>query len=88
MSMALTPIVPGQRFRQFDGLDQEQVVTVIRLDQDALGLSRIVFQVPGGREICAYATQIEAAIAAGELAPADDWHAAIFAIEPDAKLAS
>jgi hypothetical protein len=89
MKLAPRPFVPGQRFCQFDGCDREQVVTVVRLDRDPMGLSRVVFQAPGGREICAYASQIEAAIAAGHLAPADDRAAiALFAMEPDAKLAS
>jgi hypothetical protein len=89
MKVAPKPFVPGQRFCQFDGRRDEEVVTVVRLDRDPMGLSQVVFQAPGGREICAYAAQIEAAIAAGHLAPADDWAAVrIFAMEPDAKLAS
>lgn len=82
-------IIPGQRFRQFDGLAQDQVVTVSRLDQDPWGLRQVIFATPAGREICAYPAQIEAAIAAGELFPADDLNElSMFAIEPVAKLAS
>ena len=89
MKMTPMPFVPGQRFCQFDGRRDEEVVTVVRLDRDPMGLSRVVFQAPGGREICAYAAQIEAAIIAGHLAPADEWGAVrIFATESDAKMAS
>lgn len=82
-------IVPGQRFRQFDGPEQEQVVTVARLDQDPLGLKQVIFATSAGREICAYASQIEAAIAAGMLFPADDVNElAFYTLNPVEKLAS
>lgn len=89
MSMTLAPIIPGQRFRQLDGRDQDEVVTVVRLDRDPMGLSRVVFQVPGGREVCAYPVQIAAAVATGDLMPADGRQPLAFrAVEPDEKLAS
>lgn len=72
MSIALRPIALGQRFYQFDGRNQDELVTVIGLDEDALGCSRIIFQAECGREIRAYAAQIEAAVAEGDLTPADD----------------
>jgi hypothetical protein len=87
--MSQKSIMPGQRFRQFDGLEQDQVVTVSRLDRDQMGLRQVIFATPAGREICAYATQIEAAIAAGELFPADESSdLAVYAIGPAEKLAS
>ena len=89
MSMAVTPLEPGQQFRQFDGRDRDEVVTVVRLDCDAMGLSRVVFAAPGGREVCAYTAQVAAAVATGELMPADDRQAlSYFLVETDEKLAS
>ncbi|MDQ3693509.1 MAG: hypothetical protein M3464_07760 [Chloroflexota bacterium] len=72
MSFMPMPMMVGQRFRQLDGRDQEQEVTVVRLVEDAMGFRRVVFQAPGGREIHAFASQIEAAIAGGHLSPVED----------------
>ncbi len=89
MKMIQKSIAPGQRFRQFDCLEHEQVVTVSRLDRDPLGLPQVIFATPAGREICAYATQIDAAIAAGVLFPADDINElAVYAMGQAEKLAS
>lgn len=89
MSFARRTIFPGQRFRQLDGRQREQVVTVARLDEDGLGLPRVIFSAPSGREIRCYATQIEAAIAAGELFPADERPAlTLYARQPEEMLAS
>lgn len=72
MSFGPVPIAPGQRFHQLDGWNQDQVVTVARLEDDPMGFRRVVFHVPGGREVCAYAAQVEAAVAGGVMTPADD----------------
>lgn len=89
MSIARRTIILGQRFRQLDGRQREQVVTVARLDDDGMGLRQVTFSAPGGREIRCYTTQIEAAIAAGELFPADDQPAlTLFAMQPAEMLAS
>lgn len=88
MKMNMT-IAPGQRFRQFDGLEQDQVVTVARLGQDQLGLKQVIFATQAGREICAYASQIDAAIAAGMLSPADEvTELEMYTIGPAERLAS
>lgn len=89
MSMARRTILPGQRFRQLDGDQRDQVVTVARLDEDQMGLRQVTFSAPGGREIRCYATQIDAAIAAGELLPADDQPAlTLYSMPPAEMLAS
>ena len=71
MHATRTYLAPGQRYAQPGEhtwrLDQQ--VTIARLDQDALGVPRVTFLVPDGREVTAYAAQIEAAIADGALAP-------------------
>ena len=74
MNAALAPrtfLAPGQRYAQPgdgpQGLDQQ--VTIARLDRDRFGVPRVTFLVPDGREVTAYAAQIEAAIADGALAP-------------------
>ena len=72
MSFGPVSIAPGQRFHQPDGWNQDQVVTVLRLEEDPMGFPRVVFHMPGGREVSAYAAQIEAAVAGGVLTPADD----------------
>jgi len=42
---------------------------VSRLVRDPLGLLHVVLRAPDGREISAYAEQVEAAVAEGHLAP-------------------
>lgn len=89
MSVARRTISPGQRFRQLDGRQWEQVVTVARLEEDGMGLRQVIFSAPGGREIRCYATQIDAAIAAGALRPVDDQPAlTLYALPPAEMLAS
>ena len=73
MDTALAPrtfLAPGQRYAE-PGEDAhlEQQVTIARLDRDRFGVPRVTFLVPDGREVTAYAAQIEAAIADGALAP-------------------
>ena len=73
MDTALAPrtfLAPGQRYGE-PGEDThlEQHVTITRLDRDRFGVPRVTFLVPDGREVTAYAAQIEAAIADGALAP-------------------
>lgn len=66
-----TFLSPGQRFRSsdiFSGRNEYELV-VSRVVLDPLGLLHVVLRVPGGREISAFAEQVEAAIAAGHLAP-------------------
>lgn len=66
-----TFLSPGQRFQSADvfagGDDAELVVS--RLVRDPLGLLHVVLRAQDGREISAYAEQVEAAIAEGHLAP-------------------
>lgn len=71
MTAAQTFLAPGQRYAQpgGDAHLRDQQVTIARLDRDRFGLPRVTFLVPDGREITAYASQIEAAIAEGALAP-------------------
>ena len=66
-----TYLAPGQRYAQPGGnpWQPDQQVTIARLDHDAFGVPRVTFLVPDGREVTAYAAQIEAAIADGALAP-------------------
>ncbi|MDP9366349.1 MAG: hypothetical protein M3Q10_19360 [Chloroflexota bacterium] len=67
---ARTYLAPGQRYAEpgeVAHLDQQ--VTIARLDHDRFGVPRVTFLVPDGREVTAYAAQIEAAIADGALAP-------------------
>ncbi len=64
-----TYLAPGQRYAEPGDWRLDQQVTIARLDRDANGFPRVTFRTPGGREITAYAAQVEAAIAQGELAP-------------------
>lgn len=68
---AKTYLAPGQRYAQPGGdpRDRDHQVTIARLDQDQFGVPRVTFLVPDGREITAFAAQVEAAIADGALAP-------------------
>ena len=71
MDVLRTYLAPGQRYAQPGGsgwrLDQQ--VTIARLDRDAYGFPQVVFRDTSGREMTAYAAQVEAAIADGDLAP-------------------
>ena len=71
MNALHTFLAPGQRYAQpgEHGWRLDQQVTVARLDRDNLGLPRVTFRFPDGRELTAYAAQVEAAIADGDLAP-------------------
>lgn len=66
-----TFLAPGQRYAQPGGgpTDRDHQVTIARLERDRFGVPSVTFLVPDGREITAYAAQIEAAIADGALAP-------------------
>ncbi len=70
-SASRTFLSPGQRFQSSDifaGRNDAELV-VSRLVRDPLGLLHVVLRAPDGREISAYAQQVEAAIAEGHLAP-------------------
>lgn len=70
MNATHTRLAPGQSFAQPDGDHRlGQPITIARLDRDALGLPRVTFRAPDGRELTAYTAQVEAAIAEGILAP-------------------
>lgn len=71
MHAAHTFLAPGQRYIQPGSVDwrADHQVTISRLDRDAFGVSRVTFRAPDGREFTAYAAQIEAAIADGQLTP-------------------
>lgn len=67
---ARTFLLPGQRFRSLDlfaAWDDSELI-VSRLVRDTLGLQHVVLRDQDGREISAYAEQVEAAIAEGHLA--------------------
>jgi len=68
---AKTFLSPGQRFRSLDLFatrDTNELI-VSRLVRDTLGLQHVVLRDQDGREISAYAEQVEAAIAEGHLSP-------------------
>lgn len=68
---SVTLFFPGQRFRSSDffaGRAEAELI-VSRLVRDPLGLLHVVLRDHDGREISAYAEQVEAAIAEGHLAP-------------------
>ncbi len=62
-----TYLTPGQRFQSSDGLLAD--LTVARLVRDRLGLLHVTLRADDGHEISAYAEQVEAAIAEGQLTP-------------------
>jgi hypothetical protein len=62
-----TFLSPGQRFHSVDLLTSE--LTVARLVTDKLGLLHVTLRSEDGREISAFAEQVEAAIAEGHLMP-------------------
>ncbi|HET7092477.1 MAG TPA: hypothetical protein VFI22_03340 [Thermomicrobiales bacterium] len=69
MNKTTTYLAPGQRYTQPGERLLEQQVTIIRLEPDAHGATRVVFESADGGEVAAYVTQVEAAIAGGHLAP-------------------
>ncbi len=62
-----TYLSPGQRFQSTDVLTSE--LTVARLVTDRLGLLHVTLRAEDGREISAFAEQVEAAIMEGQLTP-------------------
>jgi len=67
-----TYLALGQRYMQPGGAlwtHPERQVTIVRLDRDHYGFPKVTFRGGDGREVTAYAVQIEAAIADGELTP-------------------
>lgn len=67
---AKTFLLPGQRFRSLDlfATRDDRELVVSRLVHDTLGLQHVVLRDQNGREISAYAEQVEAAITEGHLA--------------------
>lgn len=66
-----TYLMPGQRFTPLD-VENGSSLTVARLVKDHLGLLHVTLRDERGREISAFAEQVEAAIAEGHLVPAGD----------------
>ena len=66
-----TYLSPGQRFLASDLITNQGngEVTVSRLVQDRLGLLHVTFRTDDGREISAFAEQVEYAIAEGHPQP-------------------
>lgn len=62
-----TYLSPGQRFQSADAVESE--LTVARLVTDRLGLLHVTLRAADGREISAFAEQVEAAITEGQLTP-------------------
>lgn len=61
-----TFLAPGQRYLL---LDQPEQVTVARLVRDSLGLLHVTLRTSTGRELSAFARQVEEAITGGNLVP-------------------
>ena len=66
-----TFLAPGQKYWATDLMTSPgtQEVTVVRLVRDSLGLLHATLRTDDGREISAFAEQVEAAIAEGMLRP-------------------
>jgi len=66
-----TFLSPGQKFIAADLISSfgSNEVTVARLVRDGLGLLHVTLRTDDGREISAFAEQVEAAIAVGNLRP-------------------
>ncbi len=62
-----TFLTPGQRFHSVDGMLEN--LTVARLVTDRMGLLHVTLRADDGHEISAFAEQVEAAIADGQLTP-------------------
>jgi hypothetical protein len=65
-----TILTPGQRFQSVDPLGGD--LTVARLVTDRLGLLHVTLRADDGREISAFAEQVECAIEEGQLSPIFD----------------
>ncbi len=67
-----TFLSPGQKFIASDLISSlgSSEVTVARLVRDQLGLLHVTLRTADGREISAFAEQVEAAVAEGNLRPA------------------
>ncbi len=63
-----TYLSPGQRFHSVDVLTSE--LTVARLVTDKFGMLHVTLRSEDGREISAFAEQVEDAIREGHLTPA------------------
>ncbi len=63
-----TFLSPGQRFHATDSHPEE--LTVARLVTDRFGLLHVTLRSADGREVSAFAEQVESAIAEGHLMPA------------------
>ena len=61
-----TFLAPGQRYLL---MDQPEQVTVARLVRDSLGLLHVTLRTASGRELSAFARQVEEAITGGNLVP-------------------
>ncbi len=61
-----TFLAPGQRFRSGDGMGE---YTISRLRRDDLGLLHVTLCSGTGRNLSAFAEQIETAIRSGDLQP-------------------
>lgn len=70
-SRTLTILSPGQRFESIDPIpaDRHPELVVARLVRDRFGLLHVTLRTSEGREISAFADQVEAAIADGHLRP-------------------
>jgi hypothetical protein len=69
MNKMTTYLAPGQRYLQPGDRLLDQQATIIRLEPDPNGATQVIFEYPDGREVVAYVSQVEAAIAGGHLAP-------------------
>ena len=74
MAVSRTVLAVGQCYLQPDDLAgmPGRYVTIVRLDRDRHGFPLVTFRFPNGREVDAYAAQVEAALAAGHLIPVED----------------
>ncbi len=61
-----TFLAPGQRFRSDDGIEE---YTISRLRRDDFGLLHVTLRSGTGRNLSAFAEQIETAIRTGDLQP-------------------
>lgn len=69
MQQKTTCLAPGQRYADPGERQRQHQATIIRLEPDALGVTQVVFSYRGGRQVVAYVSQVEAAIASGQLVP-------------------
>ncbi len=59
-------LAPGQRYRSHD---RTEVYTISSLNRDKLGLLHVTLRAGTGRELSAFAEQVETAIRIGDLVP-------------------